>query len=1538
MNLSRWPSILALPLAEYFHQGQPVVKLWHACDVVELTLRLLVALGLADLRGNTNQIPKRLLGEFRSRIEMPTLGKWQGMAGAVAKRIRARGGTSVVPEMASLVEDVLFPMLDGPDKDTAAVETSFKMLRNQLAHGGGVSRSVAAGLLDQWAPRFESFLVHLEWLTEICLLVKNGDHQSYGCLRGPAIRPEPFRFSRQDVAVEAAVSFQNGAEVLLFRQDKVLTLWPLITYTVPRSLQQNLSTRPVPQIYLRRGAARLEMTPIGSDEACQSIADEAALNVFIELFHLKERGRTREFLVRDFEGEISHDAQNLVGRADELIQIAEALRESVLEPDTRPGCRVLWLTGEAGIGKSYLLAYLADQLAGTENPKQVIVSPKSPGSSETLVEFPDGTTILAYRFRNGDDRCSMLAFLTFALERLTGSVGENPEGGHGVEELKKKNLASLHKHLDRRDDRSPPLVFILDGLEEISELEESFVEEVPMALLFPGVTWLCAGRPTAHLSRLFTGDKCRMLLPDGLRMRLEDVRTMLLEGLAGSMRDKLIDKDREAGNRVLNPFIERVAAYADGLPIYVHYVLDDAANNRLTDFDENAPLPESIKDYHNRLIGHLSLDGAWYITPHITAMLAVAREPLTAEALTDLLIQSYLLPEDAESPALVKAGLSALGSVVCRADTPEGDEGFTIFHRSFRQHIMSSSETKTPILLAQSAFCRLAGLPNGMDRPGSRYLFRWGITHLVEAGKSVEAVGLLTDFHYLIHRIMRLGRNGVMDAGADWRLVAKAATLASGPAVWEEFWRTREHLLLQGNEFWPPHKIFLQLAWEHAAQSPVSMAAEQWLAQGHCTWAWMRIKEKQRPLTVRQGSLRRVLHGQGEDVTAIALLPGRSKILSGGFGGSLRLWDAASGESIGQLRGHTGLVKPLRLARNGRIAVSGSFDHRLGVWDLETGERLHMLEGHDKPVLDVAVTENGALAVSVGQDRTLRVWDLTAGRCLRVLRGHKGLIRSVILLPGDAVAVSASLDKTVRVWDLEKGECINLLRGHRAGLAAVAAMEGGAKIVSAGRDAVLLIWDVFGREKPLTLEGHQDNVDLLAVTPDERFIISASWDHTIRIWDAAEGRCRHVLTTNRAKIEDLVLTQDGKRLITGGSGGAISVWEIETGRLLQVLEGNTGGVLALDIQGETLVSGGADQAVAVWNLEVGGSRSIDGHRGHIISVTALPDHDRIMSTAMDGVLRVWDQNTGQCLKTVKGGIVWYKHAMARHGEDLWALTSEENGDLSLWSLVADRRLKILTPSLGGLSAAGMSPDGTTAFGARGRGFMIWDLESGATIGQMSLKKAALTASAVDWTHQRLLAGFSNGGLVWWDMRAGRDLARVRSGQAAVKALSLSRDGTKAAVVKSDGWLNLWDLERKELVTTIEGLPPTTEELVLDPDAKTAVSFGPDLILRIWNLGDGRCERAVGISDAPAQCPDAYSLLYPARGSAKACVWNRHDLGMVLYRRDVSPVVWCAGYVWQPLMTGGAVVFERVGSISVLRVLELIQENHVIDWDDVLTGG
>lgn len=702
--LTRLPSIIAIPLQGFISEANPVLRLWHACDTVEMLLRLLVFVGLADIR-RRGPLPLNLLGELRSRIEEPTLGKWRGMAEAVAKHIEA--SDSAVPEMPSLVHE-LASLLDGQAERKTA-ETSFASLRNQLAHGGGVTRAKAASLLNVWEGLFASAISHTEWLTDLHLVIRDST-SGFGILQGPTPQAVPYVPSDPD-ALDRAFTAQG--EVLLVRGTSVLPLWPLKLYGVPQGPPDSAPARnAVPQVYIRRGEIQLQFTPVGSEEVCQSEADEAALAAFRTLLRMDEAEaatRAQGYSVRGFERDIRKDAAQLVGRAQALETLHTSLNATA--------AGVLWLSGVAGIGKSYLVARLVTD----------------------LLDSPSSDIVLPFRFKAGDDRCSRDNFLRFVIERLENALGVTEEAGGTPQPLNR--LRQILQNLGGRH-----VLFVLDGLDEIAERDGRFAEDVVFTLQAPGAIWLCAGRPERGLLETFRPDRCLHPFPDGLPpMDMGDIRTMLLEKI-GPLRQRLIQNDHEEGDQVVNPFVTRVAEAADGLPLYVRYVVGDVLGGRLRALDAGERLPPSLAAYHEELLRRCNISSLHQVVTPLVATLAVAKEPLTVDILTALLRQRTLLSEGERGPQLVWQALSAVAPMLRRTHTPEGHEGYSLYHNSLREYMAVSEQTRDAVQTAHEALCQYCAR---WQEHGSLYALRQYPDYLHEDGRQNELYLLLTDVAFI---------------------------------------------------------------------------------------------------------------------------------------------------------------------------------------------------------------------------------------------------------------------------------------------------------------------------------------------------------------------------------------------------------------------------------------------------------------------------------------------------------------------------------------------------------------------------------------------------------------------------------------------------------------------------------------------------------------------------------------------------------------------------------------------------------------------
>ena len=120
----------------------------------------------------------------------------------------------------------------------------------------------------------------------------------------------------------------------------------------------------------------------------------------------------------------------------------------------------------------------------------------------------------------------------------------------------------------------------------------------------------------------------------------------------------------------------------------------------------------------------------------------------------------------------------------------------------------------------------------------------------------------------------------------------------------------------------------------------------------------------------------------GNQVNSVAFSPDGSRIASGSDDTNVRVWNAASGECVAKLEGHSDDVTSVAFSPDGSRIASGSLDEAVRVWDAATGECVVKLEGHSRAVTSVAFSPDGSRIASGSGDKTVRVWNRLTGEDL----------------------------------------------------------------------------------------------------------------------------------------------------------------------------------------------------------------------------------------------------------------------------------------------------------------------------------------------------------------------------------------------------------------------------------------------------------------------------------------------------------------------------------------------------------------------------
>jgi WD40 repeat protein len=286
------------------------------------------------------------------------------------------------------------------------------------------------------------------------------------------------------------------------------------------------------------------------------------------------------------------------------------------------------------------------------------------------------------------------------------------------------------------------------------------------------------------------------------------------------------------------------------------------------------------------------------------------------------------------------------------------------------------------------------------------------------------------------------------------------------------------------------------------------------------------------------------------------------------------------------LEEHEDLVHSVVLSSDQTKVVTGSWDNTIKVWNAQTGELDKTLVGHENLVNSIAISADGKTLVSASDDTTLKVWNLDTGESIQTLTGHSDVVNSVALSPDGKTAVSASDDETIRIWNLDTGKSVLTLTGHEDWINSVAIAPDGQTIISGSSDETVRVWNINSGTLEQTLKGHTDVVNSVAIAPDGQTIVSGSDDETVKVWNWQTHELKHTFNSPSGWVNTVAISPDGKKVASGSDDSIIRIWSLETYKPLAALEGNDNMVSSVDLSsdGSTVVSV-SENTVRIWELQ-----------------------------------------------------------------------------------------------------------------------------------------------------------------------------------------------------------------------------------------------------------------------------------------------------------------------------------------------------------------
>lgn len=586
----------------------------------------------------------------------------------------------------------------------------------------------------------------------------------------------------------------------------------------------------------------------------------------------------------------------------------------------------------------------------------------------------------------------------------------------------------------------------------------------------------------------------------------------------------------------------------------------------------------------------------------------------------------------------------------------------------------------------------------------------------------------------------------------------------------------------------------------------------------------------------------RVLEGHKGRVYAVAYSPAGRVIVSGAQDGTLRFWDAASGDLLDERSAHQGDINTVAFAAGGDTFVTAGDDKTIKLWSLDRRTSTGVFSGHTQPVDGCMFLDGGrllgSLSAAVGGRRELLVWDVATARPWPNWLSTEEQLRSATAAPLGRTSVTFAGDQAIvwkssgdtwvdvnrfphpdprpgaivspdeehlltPVWPrflhvirLRDGVTVNVLRDHGAGVNCIAFSPTGDRIATASDDESVCVFEYPSGKLEHRFFGHYGgSVWQVAWSPTGNTLASVGNDGMVRLWDLQQGSVRRQLLLppdspiSADDVWGLAYLQNGQQVNLIDRSGRSFTWKISAGSPTTPVESpQTPVPVSSDSATSTAVDSHAPvsqwdiQAYSIPNRFQISNRELVG----INSCTRLIDGGSQIIEIEDGRWRT--RNTRSWRESGKSPTDSeraLKIVFDISSDGAWLCGKDEEGHVVIHDCAQATNIRL--DHFHSVRLATFSPQGDRVLVVSGDGVLEYDVDTGRRIRRLSHELA--TAASYSADAQRIAVAFEAGYVSNYDAITGEETLQLDRG---ASAIVFARDGTSLLTVdRQDGSPYLW---------------------------------------------------------------------------------------------------------------------------------------------------
>lgn len=364
-------------------------------------------------------------------------------------------------------------------------------------------------------------------------------------------------------------------------------------------------------------------------------------------------------------------------------------------------------------------------------------------------------------------------------------------------------------------------------------------------------------------------------------------------------------------------------------------------------------------------------------------------------------------------------------------------------------------------------------------------------------------------------------------------------------------------------------------------------------------------------------------------------------------------------------------------------------------WDAETGSKVATqndpnLSSYRSPgiaCLNMSLRPKYNQLCAVSSERNIFFYDLPRLNLVQQLQGHLDEILSACWFAKNEYVAIACNSNDLKIMEVSSSRTHHL-KGHQDIILCVKSVPSDPYcLVTSSKDCTTLVW----KFDPATMvanviykgTGHTHAVYALGVVNESKIFFSAGEDTTIKKWnfdykkkiaeegeDTIETRPLVAVQTIKAhdnRIDDIAISPNDQLFATASRDKTAKVFTVEGMQIVGTLKGHRRGVYAVQFSPvDKVIVTAADMNLRMWNLQdFTCIKTLQGHDCSVLNFSFLSSGLQIVSVGSDGNMKLWDCKTSECTRTIDAhdGNTW---ALALTSDDDKLLTGGQDERLVIW--------------------------------------------------------------------------------------------------------------------------------------------------------------------------------------------------------------------------------------------------------------------------------